>query len=83
MTDAPIQKPEFGSPCNGCGLCCIAEQCLLSIEIFGEMPGPCQALEFDEGRFYCGVLRKAPYVVQPIIAYALGIGAGCDSEEEE
>lgn len=80
MEKAP-EKPRFGSPCNGCGFCCAAEQCDISVQVFGAVGAPCPAMQFEAGRFYCGVLREAPAIVQPLIAYALGIGRGCDADD--
>lgn len=85
MGERGPEKPRFGSPCNGCGYCCAAEQCHISLEIFGAVGAPCPALEFDviNTRFYCGVLREAPYAIQPTIAFLLGIGRGCDADDPE
>lgn len=82
METAP-EKPAFGSPCNGCGFCCAAEQCEISLQVFGDVGAPCPAMQFEDGRFHCGVLRDAPPVVQPLIAYVLGIGRGCDADDPE
>ena len=49
-------KPPTGSPCNGCGLCCIAEQCRISLELFGAAQ-VCPALEYEGDRFWCGIMR--------------------------
>ena len=48
-------KPEFGSQCTGCGLCCLAEQCSLSVSIFGEHPR-CPALRDDGDRYSCSLI---------------------------
>jgi len=83
------EYPGFGSPCNGCGFCCAAEPCQIARDIAGFTEGPCAAMEFEEGRFVCGIV-KAPsrYIGTPdfgdafigaMIAQALGIGMGCDS----
>ena len=46
----PIAKPGkpdypgFGNKCNGCGLCCLAEQCEMSLDFFGEQER-CPALK--------------------------------------
>lgn len=80
MNRAPEKAPK-GSPCNGCGYCCAAEQCLISLELFGPVGAPCPAMQFADGRFYCGVLREAPPTVQPTIAFLLGIGHGCDADD--
>ena len=77
-----LTKPKFGERCNGCGLCCTLQPCAIAVAVFGEHPGPCVALEHEDGRTFCGVLRKAPYEIQPAIAFTLAIGAGCDSSDE-
>lgn len=53
-------KPEFGSPCNGCGLCCISTPCNLAlVNIDAALPGMrCPALELEGGRFWCGMVRN-------------------------
>lgn len=75
-----LLKPKFGERCNGCGYCCLNEQCLISRELFGKEPGPCRALQFEGGRYYCGVVREAPAELQPTIAFLLGLGMGCDAD---
>lgn len=94
--DRPV-KPKFGAPCNGCGICCQLERCHFSVEILGAGPGPCPALEDQNGRAWCGLLRQptkymgdAPFVTsgtsvgrfQVAFASALAIGRGCDSDDE-
>jgi hypothetical protein len=86
-------KPLYGSPCNGCGLCCIEVQCPLSEAIFGLLPY-CPALEDKpEGGFGCGLassperyIQVAPKL-QPIVREAffllIGAGAGCDATTTE
>lgn len=83
MLERGPEKPPKGEACNGCGYCCAAEQCLLSLELFGPVGAPCPALEFDvpTRRFYCGVLRDAPHSIQPTIAFLLGAGMGCDADD--
>lgn len=81
MQERAPEKPRYGSPCNGCGFCCAAEQCKLSVAVFGEVGAPCPGMQFESGRFFCGVLREAPADIQPLIAFTLGIGAGCDSDD--
>lgn len=83
MLERAPEKPRFGAPCNGCGYCCAAEQCHLSLEIFGAVGAPCPAMQFEGGRFYCGVLRDSPPMIQPTIAFLLGIGRGCDADDPE
>lgn len=59
-------KPSEGQPCNGCGICCIAEPCPLGMLISLKRTGRCKAVrwvaEFDEsaqevaGRYVCSAL---------------------------
>jgi hypothetical protein len=87
-------KPAFGEPCNGCGLCCLAEPCPVAKEMLGETTGPCRALEFEDGRYWCGLIRGAhrhvagleekPWAGHVIRNMLLATGAwrgGCDSED--
>jgi hypothetical protein len=92
MQIAPI-KPRHGEPCNGCGLCCAAERCPLAVVLIGDGPAPCPALELDEGRFWCGLIRntakytiaieaeKAPWLGE--ILRQQYFGTGCDSDDDE
>jgi hypothetical protein len=88
MTPAP-EKPKFGSPCNGCGLCCAIVVCKIGQIAFGDIAGPCPAMTFIEDRFYCGlVLAEKAFIenspelmIKPLISNALAIGKGCDSED--
>ena len=83
------QKPAEGAPCNGCGECCQAEACFLSVELLKSSATPCIALEFDGAAYRCGlVARPGHYLGTPefgdgalaeVIAGSLGIGTGCDS----
>ncbi|MFN7695001.1 MAG: hypothetical protein ACK5O3_13280 [Burkholderiales bacterium] len=58
--DAPA-KPAFGAPCNGCGVCCLAEPCPLGVLASRKRQGACSALEWDdaERQYRCGMLRSA------------------------
>jgi hypothetical protein len=38
------RKPPHGSPCNGCGVCCMVTLCPLGQHIFGFELGRCPAL---------------------------------------
>lgn len=62
----------------------------LAIEFIGDGPGPCPAMEFDEGRFWCGLVRNAskyipgckPFADDAIRAVLLpAFGTGCDSDD--
>lgn len=50
----PTQPPHMAR-CNGCGLCCIAEQCPISLAIFNQAQ-VCPALESDGSKFLCGLM---------------------------
>lgn len=92
MNEIAPEYPGYGSPCNGCGFCCAAEPCQIARDFAGFTEGPCPAMEFEGERFVCGIV-KAPsrYIGTPefgdaflgeMIAKALGIGKGCDSEKD-
>mgnify|MGYP001583561810 FL=1 len=86
MSDTAPEKPPFGAPCNGCGVCCIAELCQIGRKAFGDIPGPCPALQFHQGRFWCGVVlaeyegRRQGVIELPLLEQTLAIGRGCDAE---
>jgi hypothetical protein len=41
------RKPKHGAPCNNCGLCCYTKLCDIGRALFGDRPGPCPALAWD------------------------------------
>ena len=41
-------KPALGAPCNGCGVCCLAEPCPLGQVISRTRSGACEALRWSE-----------------------------------
>lgn len=54
-----LDKPAFGEPCNGCGLCCISEVCSLGVALGDDRN--CKALiSKPDGSFSCGLV-EAPY----------------------
>ncbi len=71
MPDLPIgpAKPKIHSPCNGCGLCCVADACEIARAWVPEAKphAPCPALEFEGGRFWCGMVRH-PFKHSPAAA---------------
>ena len=78
-------KPTFGATCNGCGVCCQQEVCRVGQVIFGAIPGPCPALTWVQGRFWCGLVlaeyhaRRQDPTTLPLIEHTLAIGRGCDA----
>jgi len=92
-TAAP-DKPGAGEPCNGCGVCCAAEPCVLARWILLQAEGRCRALCWLEGekRYRCGLVT-APQKYRPWLSPVarpaarlfrrwIAAGAGCDSDAE-
>jgi hypothetical protein len=90
LDDARPLKPAYGSPCNGCGLCCEAQQCPLSEMLLGEHD-LCPALTPLGNVYVCGLVAdtwrffhssgkdEADSALRSAIAYLLGAGIGCDA----
>ncbi|MBI2732700.1 MAG: hypothetical protein HYX44_05175 [Aquabacterium sp.] len=58
--EAPA-KPAVGEPCNGCGVCCLAEPCPVGVIVSRKRHGACKALVWSQsdGRYFCGLLVGA------------------------
>lgn len=83
MNDLPV-KPPFASPCNGCGLCCQLELCVVGKLMFPLEEAPCPALVKRDGRTFCAVvLMEKQTGVDPLVARTLGIGHGCSMADPE
>ncbi len=58
-------KPPVGVPCNGCGVCCLAEPCPAGMLISRKRRGACNALVWSEAsdtapaRYQCGLILRA------------------------
>lgn len=83
--EAPA-KPPVGTPCNGCGLCCLAEPCPVGMLISRRRHGACAALHWmpDESRYRCGLLLKpvrggAGRLWRWWSARLISAGSGCDA----
>lgn len=94
VTVTLLDKPPYGSPCNSCGLCCIAVQCPVSVALFGEQE-ICPALvqERDSNRFGCGLMVDTAAFVPDLptwggealteaFTHLIGAGIGCDGTIE-
>ena len=89
--DAP-PKPAVGAPCNGCGVCCAAAPCPVSLLIFLRRRTPCPALAWhpDARRYHCELLtnprRHLRWLPAPLarrlFARWIAAGRGCDSEAQ-
>ena len=92
-SNSVLDRPGYMKPCNGCGQCCKDEACSLSVKYLHSEVAPCIALEHQDGRYWCGLVRDpAKYLglkewaqewavieLSPHFAYALRLGAGCDA----
>lgn len=97
MLSVPIKvgelvKPKFREPCNGCGLCCALELCILAEDAFPGASAPCPALEWDDGRAWCGMVRHpsrhlavnfagVDEVLSPLYLIGIAAGQGCGMED--
>ena len=84
--DAP-PKPAVGEPCNGCGLCCLAEPCPLGMLVSRRRTGACVALRWSaaDGRYLCGAVSAPATGWASALRAALArrwiaSGQGCDAE---
>lgn len=75
--EAPAQ-PAMGAPCNGCGLCCLAEPCPLGMLVSRRRTGACVALRWSPaerpgqgGRYVCGMVADPAGVTGWRNAWAL------------
>lgn len=86
-----LEKPQYGTPCNGCGLCCQNEICPLGEIVFPRAQAPCPALVIDGERYVCDLIAN-PQKFRPLKASIYGIaemrdaavigvgaGIGCDA----
>jgi hypothetical protein len=81
--DAP-RKPAPGAPCNGCGVCCLAEPCPLGVLLSGRRTGACAALQWQpSGLYRCGAIAQPQVALRhalppalhgsiPVLAWGLG-----------
>ena len=91
MGERAPEKPTIGSPCNGCGYCCAASPCDIARDMIGVTEGPCPAMQFEDGRFWCGMVRTpsayiggpafADEIIGRMVATALGVNRGCDADD--
>ena len=69
-------KPVWGVPCNGCGVCCLAEPCPLGMVLSRRRHGACSALRWQAASrtYQCGALvdtRQALHDALPALARPL------------
>ncbi|EEF22670.1 conserved hypothetical protein [Ricinus communis] len=53
-------KPALGETCNGCGVCCAAEPCPVSLALLWPHRAPCRALIWSDPaqRYLCGMVSE-------------------------
>lgn len=86
-------KPALGETCNGCGVCCAAEPCPISLIFLLQRRGRCRALvwQAERSRYVCGMvsqpasfLRWLPLALDHWagrqLARRIAAGTGCDAE---
>jgi hypothetical protein len=89
--NAPV-KPQLGDPCNGCGICCLAEPCPISQLLFLKKSGQCPAVvwQHQNSRYECGMIitpsqhhRLIPFWADQLLIIIfkrwIAAGKGCDS----
>lgn len=79
-----LEKSGWQLPCNGCGLCCKEEICMVGQEIFGLWigDGPCPGLIRERGKYRCLLVKlEAAMPVEKKLGEALGIGKGCCADQ--
>ena len=85
-------KPALGAPCNGCGLCCLAEPCPLGVLASRRRRGACAALRWDAAarQYRCGLVaapaewlgprwRWLAPLLRPLARRWISAGRGCDA----
>ena len=88
---APPQ-PALGAPCNGCGVCCLAEPCPLGQVISRKRLGACDALRWSDAEsiYRCGAINDAEAVfglrwtwaaalLRRLARRWIAAGIGCDA----
>lgn len=88
-------KPGFGTPCNGCGVCCAAGPCPVAVIFLFQFSGKCRALlwQDESARYVCGMVSHPDRYMRMIpekrreamgrfFASRIAAGSGCDSVAE-
>lgn len=79
-------KPRWGTPCNGCGLCCAIELCEAGEIAFPGASAPCPGLKLrgDGKSTYCELVAiEIVSGLSPVLQDALGIGKGCSMNDSD
>lgn len=66
------------TPCVGSGYCCKTARCMLGAQVHG--PGDnCPSLVWEDGRYWCQLVKEAAGEDSDRLRTELAIGAGCCS----
>ncbi|RZL09204.1 MAG: hypothetical protein EOP40_10625 [Rubrivivax sp.] len=86
--EAPA-KPALAQPCNGCGVCCMAEPCPVGVLVSQRRHGACKALRWvqEESRYRCGLLTISQRhwwdrLWRAWMQRVISAGSGCDATLE-
>jgi hypothetical protein len=66
-------KVALGSPCNGCGVCCVFAPCPLGMVLSGRRSGACDALRWDAvlAQYRCGAIVAPKDVLAQVLPKGL------------
>lgn len=72
-------KPLVGAPCNGCGVCCLAEPCPLGMVLSRRRVGACLALRWSATaqQYRCGAISATGEVLNESLPKMLRWMAPC------
>jgi hypothetical protein len=68
---------ERNKPCTGCGECCKEQICQFGKTAFLNVDGLCPGLIWQDGRYWCSLIKQEMLQKESIIANALKVGEGC------
>lgn len=89
----------YNRPCTGCGKCCQIEICQVGLASLGleNTDGPCPALEWEYGRYWCGIARNPQKHMEMLrekpdefaewwskyVTSIFSFGVGCDADIDD
>ncbi|MGE5319654.1 MAG: hypothetical protein ACM3KD_05700 [Hyphomicrobiaceae bacterium] len=77
MAHSTPSYPGYGSPCNGCGQCCLNQPCAVARQFRLWKNGACRALSFRAGRYWCDVIVKPGRVSTTLRKLPLDVRLDC------